>query len=174
MLVKEEHGRRWRAQVYLQPATGFEPSARPPGYARVLRSACKRLGFAAPGPAAAAEVARCGSGPRGRTTAHGAACVRPARGAPTILAGPAVEQRTSAHPAPWVAARSVWVRIEALQCNGTFLAAYAATREAMKVVVSVTSASAGAFVPRFMSLRPRVPVYLLFRTNVVRVFPHRR
>lgn len=56
VLVEDERGRRQRAQVYLQPEAGFEPAAPPPGYARVLRRAYRRLGFDTARLAAATEV----------------------------------------------------------------------------------------------------------------------
>lgn len=57
MLVRDEHGRRRRAAVYLQPDLGFEPWVPPPSYVRVLRRAYRRLGFDAARLAAAIEVA---------------------------------------------------------------------------------------------------------------------
>jgi|SRR5882724_6383617 len=44
-LVRDEHGRRRRAAVYLQPERDFEPWAPPPGYVGVMRRAYRRLGF---------------------------------------------------------------------------------------------------------------------------------
>lgn len=57
MLVQDEHGRRRRAAIYMQPKLGFEPWAPPAGYVRVPRRAYKRLGFAAARLPAAIEVA---------------------------------------------------------------------------------------------------------------------
>ena len=44
-VVVDEHGRRRRAQVYLQPEDGFEAWAPPSGYVGVLWRAYARLGF---------------------------------------------------------------------------------------------------------------------------------
>jgi gamma-glutamylcyclotransferase (GGCT)/AIG2-like uncharacterized protein YtfP len=44
-LVTDEHGRRRRAQVYVQPADTFEPWLPQLGYFRVLLRAYGRLGF---------------------------------------------------------------------------------------------------------------------------------
>jgi gamma-glutamylcyclotransferase (GGCT)/AIG2-like uncharacterized protein YtfP len=44
-LVTDERGRRRRAQVYVQPADGFEPWLPQLGYFRVLLNAYSRLGF---------------------------------------------------------------------------------------------------------------------------------
>ena len=41
----DEHGRKRRAHVYLQPEDGFEPWAPSPGYFGVIWSAYERLGF---------------------------------------------------------------------------------------------------------------------------------
>lgn len=43
--VTDEHGHRWRAQLYLQPDERFVPWLPQPCYLRVLRRAYKRLGF---------------------------------------------------------------------------------------------------------------------------------
>ncbi len=57
IVVTDEHGRRRRAQLYLQPAELFVPWLPQPGYLRVLRRAYKRLGFDLRQLAAAVEVA---------------------------------------------------------------------------------------------------------------------
>ncbi len=44
-LVHDEHGRRRRAAIYVQPEEGFEPWAPPPAYFGVLWRAYGRLGF---------------------------------------------------------------------------------------------------------------------------------
>jgi gamma-glutamylcyclotransferase len=52
--VVDEHGRRRRAQVYLQPEDGFEPWSPRPEYLAVLVRAYRRLGFSRRSLAAAA------------------------------------------------------------------------------------------------------------------------
>jgi len=56
LLVTDEHGRRRRAEVYLQPKPHGGPWSPPPRYARVLRRAYKRLGFDASRLAVESEV----------------------------------------------------------------------------------------------------------------------
>jgi cation transport regulator ChaC len=55
--VTDEHGRRRRVEVYVQPQISVGPWGPPPRYVRVLRRAYKRLGFDASRLAAASEVA---------------------------------------------------------------------------------------------------------------------
>jgi gamma-glutamylaminecyclotransferase len=57
-VVTDEHGRRRHAQLYQQPDERFVPWLPQPGYLRVLRCACKRLGFDPRRLAAAMEVVR--------------------------------------------------------------------------------------------------------------------
>ena len=57
-MVTDEHGRRRRAQVYVQPGGGLGLWPPPQGYTRVIRRAYRRLGFDTGRLAAALEVVR--------------------------------------------------------------------------------------------------------------------
>ena len=57
-MVTDEHGRRRRAEVYVQPSGGLALWAPPAGYARVIRRAYRQLGFDTGRLAVALEVAR--------------------------------------------------------------------------------------------------------------------
>ena len=57
-MVTDEHGRRRRAQLYVQPSDGLGLWAPPPRYTQVIRRAYRQLGFDTGSLAAAIEVAR--------------------------------------------------------------------------------------------------------------------
>jgi cation transport regulator ChaC len=57
-MVTDEHGRRRRAEVYVQPRGGLGLWAPPPRYTQVIRRAYRQLGFDTGSLAAAIEVAQ--------------------------------------------------------------------------------------------------------------------